>query len=71
MSSSPSSSQNNRLPDITESAGDTLNYNREIFNIGSSDFIRKYKHKRNMLKKRRTNPYKNLKKVYDIDVNFI
>ncbi|KAL4132116.1 hypothetical protein QTP88_009327 [Uroleucon formosanum] len=39
MPSSPSSSQNNRLPDITESAGDTLNYNREIFNIGSSDFI--------------------------------
>ncbi|XP_022162658.1 sodium-independent sulfate anion transporter-like [Myzus persicae] len=39
MPPSPCSSQNNRLPDITESAGDTLVYDREIFNIGSSDFI--------------------------------
>ncbi|KAL5244793.1 hypothetical protein ACI65C_012203 [Semiaphis heraclei] len=39
MPSSPCSSQNNRLPDITESAGDTLVYDREILNIGSSDFI--------------------------------
>jgi len=42
MPPSPRSSQNNRLPDITDNSGDTLVYDREILNIGSSDFIRKY-----------------------------
>ncbi|KAF0764391.1 sodium-independent sulfate anion transporter-like [Aphis craccivora] len=39
MPLSPCSSKSNRLPDITENSADTLVYNREILNIGSSDFI--------------------------------